>query len=187
MRKHRAVYNLLYQEIARRLLLHQEPPDISQAMAIPVDLIERILRRDDFIHLLNQLSAVKFAEADRLIEGEGRNLRADMEKAAVGSFDRLLQLQQTASSETLIAHISMDFLDRAGYSKVQKVETTQAIHIDALTAEVLTAALKREEQGRLALAGRDPKDLAMEAQKVEIGKFTSSPNADQGSSDSPAK
>jgi len=187
MRLHRAEYNLLYQEIARRLLLHQDVAEISQAMALPIPLIERTLRRDDFKNLLNNLSTQKFAEADRLIEGEGRNLRAEMEKAAVGSFDRLLQLQQTAASETLVAHISMDFLDRAGYSKVQKVEATTEIHIDPITAEVLTSALKREEQGRLALGSRTPEGLAMEAQKVEIGKHASPTNTNQGSISSPAK
>jgi len=154
---------LIYHEIARRLLLKQDPPLIAISMCIPEDFVKQLMRRPAFREVLAQLEQRAFDPIDTALKNQARNLRDDIDRAAANSFDRLTKLLQTTTTEGIIRDIGQDFLDRAGYGKIQKVEQTEVLQIDPITADVLVTALKREQEGKAALGDRIPVKPSSEA------------------------
>jgi len=170
MSKTRAVLSLTYNEIARRLLLKQEPSEIAQAMLIHEDQVKRAMLRPDFKEILQRLQDKMYSGVDRTLASDARNLREELQGAAFASFDRLVELQRTAASESVIVNISQDLLDRAGYGKTTKLVEEHTIRIDPLDAEVLTAALAREKEGRALMASKGLDELLKQGKAVPIGK-----------------
>jgi hypothetical protein len=91
-----------------------------------------------------------FRGVDRTLEDKGRDLNAEIQRAAFKSFDRLEKLLEAASSEQVVMHIAQDMLDRAGYSKKLQVQTETNIHIDPLDAQILLETLTADAKARKA-------------------------------------
>jgi hypothetical protein len=150
---------LIYHEIARRLLLKQDESEICQAMQLPQKSLDHIQKRPDFRILVDQLRDKAYRGVDKTINESARSLTEKIAEVAVESFDRLQALLRTANSPTLIKDIAQDFLDRAGYAKTQPLNQT-VVNIGTLEASVLTDALKREREARERLDGQDISRLA---------------------------
>lgn len=156
MGRTRAQLSITYHEIARRLLLKQETSLIAQAMCIPEETIKTVMRRPSFTAYLSELETRLFQTTDQGIADKSRNLREELEAAAYKSFDKLKDLLEMASTESLQANIAQDLMDRAGYGRTQKVETEQVIHIDPITADVLLSSIRKEKEARATLGGKEP-------------------------------
>jgi len=165
-------FSLMYGEIARRLLLKQEPSEISQATCIKEETIRRVMRKPEFKETLALLQAKMYKGIDKTLESDARNLREELQQAAFTSFDRLCALQKTAASEQVIMNISQDLLDRAGYAKTSKIVEERVIKIDSLEAEILTSALAREKEGRAHLSAKGVDDLLKSGKDVPVGKHS---------------
>jgi len=160
MGRTRVQFQLMYNEIARRLLLKQEPSAIALSMGVHEDLVKRILRKPEFHKLIDTLQGNVLQPIDTHLKSEARNLRDEIDQAAFKSFDRLQGLLDTASSEAVVKDIAQDLLDRAGYVKTQKVEQTDFLKVDPLTASILISALDKEAEGRKTLGKRVPTKTA---------------------------
>jgi hypothetical protein len=160
----------VYNEVARRLLLKQEVSEISQAMCIPEDALKALMRKPAFKEMLAQLQAKVYQSVDASLASDARNLREELSQAAFSSFDRLNTLLKTAASEAVVVNIAQDLLDRAGYGKTSKIIEERVIKIDPLEAEILTAALAREKEGREHLNTRSVDELLSSGKNVPIGK-----------------
>jgi len=172
MGRTKVVFSLMYNEIARRLLLKQELSEISQAMCVKEETLSRILRKPEFKETLELLQERVYRGLDQSLVSDARNLREEMQKAAFTSFDRLCSLQKTAASESIVVNISQDLLDRAGYGKTTKIVEERIVKIDSLDAEVLAAALAREKEGRANLNQKGVDDLLKSGKDVPIGKYS---------------
>jgi len=140
--------SIISHEIARRLLLKQSMEDISQAMAIELKTLQAHVRRGPFKALLDQLQSKLYRPTDQALADKGRNLKEEINLAAIKSFDRLTQLLEAASSEAVVMHVAQDMLDRAGYAKKQVVETEATLRIDPIDAGILMEALATDKAAR---------------------------------------
>jgi hypothetical protein len=172
MSRPKVVFNVIYHEIARRLLMKQEVSEIAQATLIPEDRLMALMRRPAFKELLEKLTAKKYEGIDQTINSDARNLREELNEAAFASFDRLVQLQRCAASESLVANISQDILDRAGFGKQTKVEETRIFKIDSLDAEILAGALEKERVGREHMQTKNVDELLKSGKDVPIGQHS---------------
>jgi len=161
--------DLLYNNIARRFLLHQSPEDISDATGIKLSTLQAMTRRPAFKAIMNQVKENAFAGIDTSIVSEKRNMRVEVIQAAEDSFDMLNELLQTAAAETTKVKIGQDFMDRAGGAFVKKAEEIEqpVININIVDAEVLTDALEREKKGRERLEKLQTIELAKDPGKLE--------------------
>lgn len=147
--------------------MKQEPGEIAQAMCIKEETLRQHMRRAAFKELVAELQKNIYRPIDQALVSDARNLREELQGAAVTSFDRLLALQKSAASEQIIMNISQDLLDRAGYGKTSKIVEERIIKIDALEAEVLTSALAREKEGREHLNSKNVDDL-LKSGKINV-------------------
>lgn len=159
MSRNRVQFSLIYNEVARRLLLKQELGEIAQAMCIREESLKTMMLRPAFKELLAELQKTIYRPIDQGLVSDARNLREELQGAAFTSFDRLLALQKSAASEQVIMNISQDLLDRAGYAKTSKIIEERTVRIDPLDAEVLVSALAREKEGREHLSTKSVDDL----------------------------
>jgi len=161
--------DLLYNNIARRFLLHQSPEDISDATGIKLSTLQAMTRRPAFKAIMNQVKENAFKGIDTSIVSEQRNMRVEIQEAAEDSFDLLSELLQTAAAETTKVKIGQDFMDRAGGEFTKKPEEAKLppININIVDAEVITDALGREKKGRERLEKRQLLELAKEPGKLE--------------------
>ena len=181
MGRSKVVFNLVYNEVARRLLLKQETSEISQAMCVPETALATLIRKPAFQAVLQELQTKMYKGVDSTLASDARNLRDELQQAAFTSFDRLVALQKSAASESVVVNISQDLLDRAGYGKTSKIVEERIVRIDTLEAEILTSALAREKEGRELLNAKGVDDLLKSGKDVPIGKHvvthTSKPTA----------
>lgn len=147
----KVVLSLTYNEVARRLIMHQTPEEIAQAMALQVGTLKAMMRRPDFIETLEKVRGKAYEGVDKTIESDARNIRQDIIDAAAPSFDRLKMLLDHAASEGVQMHVAQDFLDRAGHGKAPEKEPQIQITINPIEADVIATALEKEKAGRQRL------------------------------------
>jgi aminopeptidase-like protein len=149
------VLELVYNEMARRLMMKQTPTDIALAMGLKVASVERTLRHPNFKAALEKLQATIYAPTDKQLADGQRNIREEILTASYRSFDRLKQLLENAVKEETIMHVAQDMLDRAGFTK--KIQSTEEhiIKINPLDADILAAALDRERKGQALAASKE--------------------------------
>lgn len=141
---------IIYHELARRLLLKQSIPEVAQAMRMKPQTVQAITRRDDFREVLEQIRKGAYRETDHRLKEDARNLEKEIRRAAVDSFDVLQELLVKARSEGTKMRVAQDMLNRAGYQ--QKEERAQVnIQINTTDAQVLAETLQKEKEARKRL------------------------------------
>jgi len=160
------VLDLTYNEIARRLLLHQQPEEIAQAMNLNLSTLKQALRRPDFRKVLQELKDKTYEGVDKAIESDVRNIRQEIVDMAGPSLNRLKTLLEHAASEGIQKDVAQDFLDRAGYSKAPETKPAIQVIISPIEADVIATALQKEKEGRQRLENLELQ-LAKKAKEVE--------------------
>ena len=146
----RLTLEVVYHEVARRLLLKQTEDAICQDMGITRPALLGVMNRGDFKQIFYDLQAKSYAPIDQQLQLQTRNLRDEIQQAGFESYDRLMALLRTSASETIVKDVAQDMLDRGGYGK--KVEDNRTvINIGVLEACAITEALKKEEEGKKLL------------------------------------
>jgi len=163
----RVEFELLYHEVARRLLLKQNVEEIALASGLHKDTVINLMRRPRFRTILDELREKAYRPLDKQIEANKRNIKQEIQDVAGESLDRLKHLLVAASSETLSADIAKDFLDRAGFGKQLVAKDEITIKVDELTASILATALQRERQGRERLERLENPPLVRGASELE--------------------
>ena len=161
----RLVLELTYHEIARLVLLHQTPEQICQRTGLSYTAVTGIMRRSEFKLIYEKLRTKNFEPIDDLLEKQTRDIAEEIKNSAAESFDRLMTLLRSSSSETIQRDVAQDLLDRAGHGKKAADTPPVTINIGTLEAEVLIDALKREQEARERLEGRNILDLAEPAEE----------------------
>jgi len=167
MGKTKVVLELTDHEVARRLLMHQTPVEIAQATGLKPDTVKNRMRHPDFQAVLANVRDKAYEGLDQLVKDEKRNIKADIDDIAGASFDRLKHLLTAAKSETVQMNVAHDFLDRAGHGKQQERTPMVNINIGHIEADVITTALKREQEGRERLEHTKVVELAVPAKQLE--------------------
>jgi len=162
-RKSRVEYHLVFHEMARRLMLKQEPEEISQAMGIRLSTVKNTLRKPEFKRVVKELQEKVYRQTDRELMDEARDIRAELQGLAGESLDRLTALLRSAASEAIQKDVAQDLLDRAGYGKHVPEDAKVNIVINPIDADVIATALRKEREGQQKLRGEDlakpPSDL----------------------------
>ena len=148
MRTNNLVLELTYHEVARRLLLKQQPREIAEAMHMRIEALNTMLKRREFRCVFDALSARAHEPLDQAIDQRSRNIRREIEDHAAFAFDKLKDLLSGAHSEVVQKDIAQDFLDRAGFAAAAPTQPQIQVVINPLEAEVIASALDRERQGR---------------------------------------
>lgn len=165
--KTKVEFELVYHELARRLLLGQSVPEAAQAMRLSVERVQQLTHNKRLRAVLAELRDSQYRETDRAMREEGRNLREEIRDAAEDSFDALRVLLTTASQEGVKVKIAQDFLDRAGYNEPE-AEAAVIVNINTTDAQVLAEALRVEKAGLKRLKKTD--ELVAPATKFEHPK-----------------
>jgi len=188
MSQHEAVLDVTYHEVARRILLGQEPNEIAEQMRIPHDRVEQILKRPKFKTLLEELRSNQYEEFDEALKAKTRDIQGEIEEECAASLDRLRTLAKEAASETVRMHIDQDFLDRGGFGKKSQ-EPTTLVQINQTDAIVIATALKKDKAGQERLKGEE--ELAKTPDKLNhpLLKEANEPSGDgsKGASSEPAR
>ena len=166
--KTKVEFELVYHELARRLLLGQSVPEAAQAMRLSVERVQKLTHNTRLRAVLAELRDSQYRDTDRAMKDAGRNLRKEIQDAAETSFDVLQDLLVAAkATETGKIKIAQDFLNRAG---LVEAETKAAIvvNINTTDAAVLAEALRVEKAGEKLLGTN--KELVAPATKFEHPK-----------------
>ena len=155
----KARLDLVYHEIARRMLLKQTDEEIAIHSGLKLASVKRMQDNPQFREILEALRNKAYAGVDRAIEGKTKSMVERLSEAADESYDRLRVLLKTSSSEQIVRDVAQDFMDRAGFGKAQPQNTT-TVNIGTLEASVLMDALKREREARALQGDKDPLKLA---------------------------
>jgi hypothetical protein len=155
----KARLELVYHELARRMLLRQTDDEIGQHMGLKTQSVKRIQDNPQFREVLESLRDKSYQGLDRSIENKAKSMIERITEAADESYDRLRVLLKTSSSEQIVRDVAQDFMDRAGYGKATPTNQT-TVNIGSLEASVLMDALRREREARELQDGKDPKNLA---------------------------
>lgn len=159
--RNHVMLEVIYHEMARRVLLHQDAAEIAQAMRINPNTVAQMLRRDDFKRILEEVRDKTFEGVDKQLESDARNIQQEIrEEAAPKAYDKLMHLLNHAKAEGIQMRVSQDFLDRAGISSRPPEAPGIQIFIGPTEADVIATALKKEEAGRTRL----------EAIRIELAK-----------------
>ena len=171
----KVVLSLTYNEVARRLIMHQTPEEIAQAMALKLETLKAMMRRPDFMETLEKVRAKAYQGVDKNLENDARNIRQEIIDAAAPSFDRLKTLLDHAASEGVRMHVAQDLLDRSGHGKAPEKEPQVNITINPIEADIIATALKKEKDGRERLEkleirlAKPPSEIDHPALKLEEG------------------
>jgi hypothetical protein len=147
----KVVLSLTYNEVARRLLMHQKPEQISQAMAIPIGTLTQMMRRPDFLVVMEKVREKTYEDVDKQLGEDAKGVRQKIIDIQGDSFDRLKLLMEHAASEGIQKDIAQDFLDRGGHTKAPEKAPQVQITINPIEADVIADALHREKEGRKRL------------------------------------
>lgn len=168
---------VVYHEVARRLLLKQTEDAICQEMGFSRPALLGIMNRDDFKHIFYDLQSKTYAPIDQQLQLQSRNLRDEIQQACFESYDRLMSLLKTSASESIVKDVAQDMLDRGGYGK--KVEDNRTvINIGVLEASILTEALKKEDEGRKLLGEKTALQLTKPVDEHANDRRNASESAD---------
>lgn len=151
--KPRVLVDLMYGEIARRLMLHQDVEQISQSMSLELGTVKAILSRPDFKEKMRELEGKAYEGLDQTLKDDARNIRKQIADAAQESFDRLKLLLANAAAEGIQMKVAQDLLDRAGFGRPQETAPRQVFIINPIDADVITTALRKEAEGIQRLEG----------------------------------
>jgi hypothetical protein len=135
---------LIYHDIARRLIMKQPLEDIARAIGVKESSVKRALRNTVFQDILKQVTERSYLKLDSQIQDAKANIRERIEDAAQKSLGKLLFLLENAASESVQLNAAMTLLDRGGYSNKMQVEQTQHVMFDSLTGSVIMDALNKE-------------------------------------------
>lgn len=172
----KARLELVYHEMARRMLLRQTDEEIAQHMGLKHQSVKRIQENPQFREVLESLRDKAYQGLDRAIENKAKSMVERISEAADESYTRLLVLLKTSQSEQVVRDVAQDFMDRAGFGKAQPTNQT-TVNIGSLEASVLMDALRREREARELQTGKDPKGLAKPIlEHVEDRKANSGPS-----------
>jgi len=161
----KVVLSLTYNEVARRLIMHQTPEQIAQATAINLSTLKQMLRRPDFLEVLEKVRGKAYEGVDKLIEEDAKSVRQKIVDIQEDSFERLKTLMEHAASEGIQKDIAQDFLDRGGHGRAPEKAPQVNIIINPIEADVIATALHKEKEGRERLEkleiklARPPKEL----------------------------
>lgn len=144
----KVVLTLTYNEVARRLIMHQKPEQIAQGMALPLGTVKQMLRRPDFIVVLERVREKTYEGVDKLMSDDAKGVRQKIVDIQDASFDRLKDLMEHAASEGIQKDIAQDFLDRGGHTKAPEKSPQIQININPIEADVIATALHKEKAGR---------------------------------------
>lgn len=143
---------LIYHEMARRLLLKQSLPEVAQGMKLPLPRVQELTRREDFKEVLEALRDDTYSDTDKHLKETARNLREEIRRAAEDSFDTLQELLYAAKGEGTKVKIAQDMLDRAGYG-AEEDRPQVHIAINTTDARVLTETIRAEQEAQQRLKG----------------------------------
>lgn len=144
----KVVLDLTYNEVARRLLMHQTPEQISQKMALKLSTLTQMMRRPDFLKVVEKVREKTYGSLDKQLEEDAKSVRQKIVDVQADSFDRLEHLMEHAASEGIQMHIAQDFLDRGGHTKAPEKAPQIQININPIEADVIADALHKEKEGR---------------------------------------
>jgi len=180
----KVVLDLTYNEVARRLLMHQTPAEISQKMALKLGTLTQMMRRPDFLVVMEKVRGKTYEGVDKQLEDDAKSVRQKIIDIQDDSFDRLEHLLKNAASEGIQMHIAQDFLDRGGHSKAPERSPQIQININPIEADVIADALHKEKQGRERLEkltitlAKPPKEIEHPALQLKEGKSEPSNSGD---------
>jgi len=147
----KVVLDLTYNEVARRLIMHQTPEAIAQGMALPVGTVKHMLRRPDFLVVMEKVRSKTYEGLDTELKEDAKSVRQKILDVQDDSFDRLKTLMEHAASEGIQKDIAQDFLDRGGNVGAHEKTPQVTININPIEADVIATALHKENEGRKRL------------------------------------
>ncbi len=150
-RKSAIVHDITYNEVAHRILRHQEPEQIALSMGLRVDSVKQILQKKNFKTKIALLQEKQYGTLNQELEASGRDLRKELDAQAYKAFDALTILMETAANEGVRTNIAQDFMDRAGYERKPKEAPQLTVNIHPIDADVIATALKTAASGRAKL------------------------------------
>lgn len=145
--------------------MHQKPEKIAQGMALKLGTLNQMMRRPDFLKVLEKVREKTYKGVDQNLENDARNIRQEIVDIQGASFDRLKTLLDHAASEGIQKDIAQDFLDRGGHGVAAEKTPQIQININPIEADVIATALHKEEEGRKRLEkleirlAKPPKEL----------------------------
>ena len=158
--------SIIHHELARRMLMKQDVQEISQQTGMKVEVIERALRKPEFLALMQELQDKIYETTDRELTSDARDIQHEIKDLAGESLDKLTALMRASVNEGIMKDIAQDFLDRAGHTKKPEATTTNIVNINPIEASIINIALKREEEGRKLLQGKTI-ELAKSVEEVD--------------------
>lgn len=144
----KVVLDLTYNEVARRLLMHQKPEQIAQKMALKLGTLTQMMRRPDFLVVMEKVREKTYKDVDKQLGEDAKGVRQKIIDIQDDSFERLKLLMEHAASEGVQKDIAQDFLDRGGHTKAPEKAPQVQITINPIEADVIADALHKEKQGR---------------------------------------
>lgn len=159
--------SIIHHELARRMLMKQDVQEISQQTGMQVDVIERALRKPEFLALMQELQDKIYETTDRELTSDARDIQHEIKDLAGESLDGLKRLMRNSVNEGIVTNISQDFLDRAGHTKRPELTSQTIVNINPIEASIINIALKREEEGRKLLEGKQVIELAKSSEDVD--------------------
>ena len=171
----KVVLDLTYNEVARRLLMHQTPEAIAQKMALKLSTLTQMMRRGDFRVVLEKVREKTYEGVDENLKSDARDIRQEIEDQQGPSMDRLTALLEHAASEGVQKDIAQDFLDRGGHGRAPEKSPQIQITINPIEADVIAEALHKEKQGRARLEkleirlAKPPKEIEHPALQLKEG------------------
>jgi len=147
----KVVLTLTYNEVARRLLMHQTPAEISQKMSLRLGTLTQMMRRPDFLVVMEKVRGKTYEGVDKQLKEDAKGVRQKIIDIQDDSFERLKLLMEHAASEGIQKDIAQDFLDRGGHTKAPEKAPQIQININPIEADVIADALHKEKEGRARL------------------------------------
>ena len=145
---------LYWAEVVRRLKARQSPVEIAAEMGYHPHTIRYWIRSPAFVQFAREMDKDLHIQVDKEIQD---NLQQVIEQDAPRAYAKLMEIMDLSNDEKLVADVSKDMLNRAGFMPIKKVAVGISINLAPEAIQALTSAYDESRDKRYG--SKNPIDI----------------------------